>query len=239
MGYILTRDGNSFTVLKTGEGDLYVTVYAQSNCQLDEYEVVIAEQEVLVSTSITLPNKDSLYRIQFTDSDGLDESTYVSVYKEFLKSLIEDIKYVLCGCACESCPDCGKKEKDYLSALVKMFSYNIINGSMYNQFFTATGECVKCNILDVNQCLLRNETILGNSDNTELMKQVIAYYYLVYYYTDLRLNQNSSNVTTLYDYKNIIKCIKKLGIDESCINGSIVIEEPEGIFTVEFNNTFV
>lgn len=239
MGYLLTRDSNEFTIMRTGPDDLFVTVYVQTHCDLNEFEVVIPEQQVDVQVVITLPEKDGLYKILISDKDTLNEEILVASYKEFLGSLIDGIKYVLCGCKCDDCDDCGKSQKDYLSVLVKMFAYNVINDGIYTQFLMATNNCVKCNILDINQCLLINETILGNADNSLLMKQIIAYYYLVYYYTDLKINnQNTDEVNQLYDYKNIIKCIKKLGIDENCINENIVLESLEGIFTFEFNTTF-
>lgn len=224
MGYTITRNNNIFTITKTGVNDIYVTVYTQTFCGSNQWDILIPEQHTSNTLVITLPNKDDLYRIVVIDKQGMTEKYDVAIYSEFLKSFVEDVNYVLCGCPCEECNDCNKKEKDYLSALIKLLSYNIINGGIYNQYLTATNNCVKCNVLDTNQCLLLHETMLGNGDNTLLMKQIIAYYYLVFYYTDLLLNNNSSIVTERYNFNNIIQCIKKLGIDYNCIKDNIFVE---------------
>lgn len=220
MGYTITRNDNIITITKTGINTIYVTVYIQTYCDSNVWEVIIPRQSTDDTLSITLPNRDDLYRLYIEDDRTVYTKNYVYRYTNFLESLIEDIKYTLCGCACS---DCGKNEKDYLSTILKLLSYNIINGSIYNEFLTSTNDCVKCNVLDTNQCLLLNETVLGASDNTLLMKQLIAYYYLVFYYVDLRLNDNSHIITQRYDYDNIIQCIKKLGIDELCIKDNILI----------------
>jgi hypothetical protein len=239
MAYTITRNNNVFTINTNGGNALYITVYTQTFCGSNQWEVLIPEQFTNDTINITLPNKDDLYKIVITDKQGMTENHDVAIYSEFLKSFVEDVHHVLCGCPCEECDDCNKKEKDYLSALIKLLSYNVINGGIYNQYLTATNHCVKCNVLDTNQCLLLHETMLGNSDNTLLMKQIIAYYYLVFYYTDLLLNNNSPIVTQKYNYNNIIQCIRKLGLNELCIKDNIITFEPQGIYTFEFNNTFM
>jgi len=238
MGYTITRNNNTFTITKTGTNAIYVTVYTQTYCGSNQWEVLIPEQFTNGTLNITLPNKDDLYKIVITDKAALFDTINVSIYTAFLKSFVEDVEYILCGCACSECDDCDKKEKDYLSAIMKLLSYNIINGAVYNQYLTATNDCIKCNILDSNQCILLHETVMGSSDNTLLMKQLVAYYYLVFYYTDLKLNGNLSVVTERYNYNKIIQCIKKLGINETCIK-SAIYTEPQGIYTFEFNNTFM
>jgi hypothetical protein len=221
MGYTITRNNNIFTITKTGNNAIYVTIYTQTSCDSNQWSVLIPEQFTNDSLIITLPNKDGLYRIFITDNQGFNETLNIPIYTSILKSYIEDVKYVLCGCPCENCKDCDKQEKDYLSVLIKMFAYNIINEGLYNQYLTATNDCIKCNILDANQCILLNESILGDSSNTELMKQIIAYYYLVFYFTDLKLNNNSQTITNTYQYNEILKCIKKLGININCITNNI------------------
>jgi|688.fasta_scaffold00217_17 hypothetical protein len=238
MNYTILRENNLFTITNTGVDLIYITVYVQTFCGSNQWDILIPEQSTDDVLQITLPNKDNLYKIVISDKKNSTETIYVSIYSEFLKSFVDSVNNILCGCPCEECDDCDKKEKDYLSAITKLLSYNIINNGIYNQYLTATNDCIKCNILDSNQCVLMKETILGNADNTLLMKQLIAYYYLVFYYTDLSLNNGSNIVTEKYNFNNIVKCIKKLGLDIDCIKDAIHIE-PQGIYTFEFNNTFM
>ena len=238
MAYTILRNGNVFTVTKTGLNLLYITVYTQTFCNSNEWKVLLPQQINNGVLLLTLPKKDDLYKIVITDKLLLNDTYTVSIYTQFLKSFVENVHYILCGCPCSNCDDCDKKEKDYLSAITKLLSYNIINNSLYNQYLTATNSCIKCNILDSNECILLNESILGNADNTLLIKQLIAYYYLVFYYTDLKLNNDSVNVAEIYNFNNIIQCVRKLGINENCIKNIIIIE-PERTYTFEFNNTFM
>lgn len=221
MEYTVTRNNNIFTIINTSANTLYVTVYVETYCGSEEWQEIIPEQTINTTLSITIPNRDNLYKLFITDKISLNDELKVPIYGKLLISFIEDVKYVLCGCPCENCEDCNKNKKDYLFSLVKMFAYNSINESLYNEYLTSTNDCIRCNILDINQCILLNETILGNSDNTLLMKQIIAYYYLVFYFVDLKINNNSETVTELYQYNEIVKCIKKLGIDINCIKENI------------------
>ena len=221
MAYTITRNNNVFTINTNGGNALYITVYIETFCNSFEWDVLIPEQFTNDILTIDLPNKDNLYKIVITDKEHLYNEHKIPIYTNFLKSYIEDVKYILCGCPCENCEDCNKEEKDYLSVLVKMFAYNSINENLYNTYFNITNLCIKCDILDLNQCMLLNETILGDGDNKELMKKTIAYYYLVFYFTDLKLNNNSQIITDIYQYKEILKCIKKLSINIDCIKNII------------------
>ena len=235
MAYSIERINNSFKI--TTNSLLYATVYTQTFCDSNQWDILIPEQSSSTEINIILPQKDDLYKIIITDKLLITDEVLVSIYTSFLKSFIEDVEYVLCGCPCSDCEDCNKVEKDYLSPILKLLSYNIINDGIYNNYLTVSNGCVKCSILDVNQCVRTHEMVIGNADNTLLMKQLIAYYYLAYYYTDLVLNTNSETVTQIYNYNNIIKCIKKLGINENCIKDTVY--SVDGTYDVQFNNTFM
>lgn len=212
--YTLDRNKNIFTVEKVSGNDISVTVYIETFCNSDEWIEFLEEQLVTTTYTFTLP-ADNFYRITVTDEEELLENYDITIYNNFLTSLIEDIGDVLCGCECKGCDDCD--EKKYGSVFSKLLTYNIINNNQYFTNLEITNDCVKCNILEFSKCILTNEAILGTSDNKVLIKELIAYYYLVYYYTDLSLSDNSSSITELYNYTNIIKCINKLNIDINCI----------------------
>jgi hypothetical protein len=235
MAYSITRNNNTFTLITTSL--VYVNTYIQSNCDTDTWTLIGNEQSTSTTLQISLPPNDGLYKIQVTDKVNLDDEIFVTNYRKLLASVVEGVKYILCGCACADCSDCGKVEKDYLSTLLKLLSYNIVNGAIYEKSLLAANTCIKCDILDSNNCMLLRTLVLGNYDNTLLLKKLIAYYYLVYYYTDSVLNTDSTLVKTLYDYDNILGCIKKLGIDTDCIKDAV--ESVDGIYDVEFNNTFM
>ena len=164
MNYTIERNNNVFTIIKTGLNPLYIAVYTQTFCNSNEWKILIPEQINNNILTISLPKKDDIYRIIITDKLLVNDIYNISIYTEFLKSFIEDVHYILCGCPCSDCDDCDKKEKDYLSAITKLISYNIINNNIYNQYLAVTNNCIECSILNSNQCILLNELILGNSD---------------------------------------------------------------------------
>jgi hypothetical protein len=220
MAYSTNRSGNIFTINNTGLDPLYVTVYKETYCSSDVWVEIFPTQTVTTLLSITLPTNDTTYKIHITDNFSIDDDVLVPVYNALFKAMITDINKVVCGCPCSTCEDCGITEKDYLSTISKILSYNMLIG-LYLQPLLETSNCIKCDIVDTTQCILLNDKITGTSDSKELLKKLIIYYYLVFYYTDLYTSINPSTISTLYDYNNIEKCIKKLNIDINCIKDTI------------------
>lgn len=242
MSYTISRNGRRLTITKTNIPTLYVDIFSQVSCEEDECINCLGTPITTDIYEIVLPNKDSTYIVTIKDNIFIDDTHTFTVYDTFLKTVIEDIEYVLCGCKCETCDDCDKKEKDYLSAITRILTYMILHNGLYYKYLEKSNHCVKCGILDLNTCQLASEAVLGNSDSTLLMKQIIAYYYLVLYYTDFLFESDNTEKILSYKYMTMLKCIKKLGIDVECIRDSILTPEPpivlDGIYTKEFNPVF-
>lgn len=234
MAYSIERDNNNFKIVT--DNFLSVILSVQTSCDLSLWENVGLEQSGTSEINITLPVLDNVYKISINNQSEIEE---IIIYKfdNFITSFVDEIKEIVCNCgSCNECEDCDKK--DYSSILLKLISYNILNNNIYTPYFLATNDCIKCEIFDINMCILLNETVKGNADNSHLMKKIIMYFYLIFYYVDLKLNKY--NVTELYQYKKMISCFKKIGINDTCIKNAILdgSENDFSIYNNNFNNTF-
>jgi hypothetical protein len=238
MAYIYRND-NIFTASNDYDASIYITILEQTNCQENTFSVVTPRYTTINETGETfeLPKKDGVYKVICEDFFITNEYIYYH-YPNLFASLIDSIKESICDCKCDDCEDCDKT--DYSAVLTKLLSYGIINDNKYFDSLKLTAKCIKCDVLDTSTCNLLTEQVTGKSDSNKLNKKFIAYYYLVYYYTDLKSKSSTNNIDfeKLYDFKKISKCISKLNINSSCIKQSIYSDINPGIFTVQFNPTF-
>ena len=125
MVYTITRNMNTFTIDNNSLDVLYATVYVQTYCGSNQWEILIPEQSFTSTITLTIPDKDDLYKIFISDKNTLFDEINISIFKEYLKSFVESVKDLLCGCPCQDC-DCNETDKDLSSVLLKLLSYNII-----------------------------------------------------------------------------------------------------------------
>ena len=222
MWYEIERNLNSFIISNTGSKDLYLTLFLSEKCDIDvNYKVCIEEVIIKVGDSYTfnLPIKDGLYKLLLTDKEGNYQEIFIPQYLELLSSLVEDINYVLCGCNYKDCDDCDNCDGDaeILSVLLKILSYISINKNKYEKALASSNACVECDILESNLCTLINENVSENYQNKNLIKKLIALYYLVFYYTDYKIENNLETIQQRYNFKKIYPCIKKIGLSIECI----------------------
>lgn len=223
MWFEIDRENNELTITNITNSNIYYTLYYTSSCDLEEnYEVFIVETTILSeeSSTFSLPDQDGLYKLFLTDKGSLSQNIYFPQYKSILSSLVEDIDFVLCGCNCPSCSECDEEQDTLVSVLLKMLSYVLINKNKYEKTLLNSVNCIECNILDENLCYIIHESISGSYENKKLLKQIISYYYLVFYYTDLLLEKNETLIKLRYNYSKIYSCVKKQGLDIKCIEES-------------------
>ena len=221
MWYEIERYLDRFKVSNTGSKDLYLTLFLSEKCDIDvNYRVYIEEIIIEVGDSYTfnLPTKDGLYKLSLTNKEGNYQEIFIPQYLELLSSLVEDIEYVLCGCNYKDCDDEDyDNDTEILSVLLKILSYISINKNKYGRALASSNACVECDILESNLCILINENVSENYQNKNLIKKLIALYYLVFYYTDYKIENNLETIQQRYNFKKIYPCIKKIGLSIECI----------------------
>lgn len=229
MWYNFKRHENIFTITNTFGGHLSASLSKQDPCN-NEFLEVLPPKDIEDYDYIHLPLEDGIYKITLTQ-DSKEVSFTIPHYENLLCSIIEDIDYTLCGCPCEDCDDCSDKdEKSTLTLMLKMISYYTITNNFYSDLLSKIFECLKCGIVDANQCVLLNEKVYGNAENTLLLKKIISLYYLTFYYREYYAIEDKTYLNEKFKFEKVIKCIEKLGISLNCINKTI--KENMAIFKI-------
>lgn len=216
------RNGNKMTINNITIDVIKVSLYYSPTCNLDEeFEVVFVNTEIesQQSRDFIIPSEDGLYKF-IIENDNIKEFIYAPQYNVLLESLIEDVDYVLCNCDCEDCEDCDGEGKDLLTVVLKLMAYNIINQDRYSQTLMTAHECISCDILEASNCNLLSGNVIGNIDNTNLLKKLIAFYYVCYYFTDIQVYKDVELVKNMYKFPKIYPCAKKYEIDIECIENA-------------------
>jgi hypothetical protein len=126
----------------------------------------------------------------------------------------------LCNCGCQDCPE----EKDLAGTLLRVMSYYTIFSKYNNAYLQSIYPCFICSVITANECNLYNEVVLGNFDNTQIAKRLLALHYIAFLSYELGLVSTAlekEGVKKELKYDKIIKCIQAQGIDTSCIDNSM------------------
>ena len=220
MWYKIERNLNSFIISNTGSKDLYLTLFLSEKCDIDvNFITCITETKILKGEEyvFSLPTKDGLYKLTITDKIDNYKELFIPQYLQILSSLIEDIDYALCGCNCENCEDCSGDDKDLLSVVLKILSFLMLNKDKYKEAIFSSSVCIECDIIEASLCNIIHENVSENYQNKNLIKKLIAFYYLVFYYTDYKIENNLETIQQRYNFKKIYPCIKKIGLSIECI----------------------
>lgn len=220
------------------EDDIRVTISRIESCS----SVIVQKFKsyaVDFEETVTLPLVDGDYKILIERTKFgvlLDSAEYIfPYYPNLLKSIISEIQYFLCNCSCKECDDCNKNEVSALSTLLKTFSYYTILHKYYSRFYDTVFKCLKCDILDLNNCILLNEKILGNAQNESLLKKVLSSFYLSFYFAEFfnaEDEESEIEINNIFKYSEISKCIKTTNVDIDCITNQI--KNNMGIFQITF-----
>ena len=217
LWYSITRNGDAITISSNTGLPINIKVSIKESCQDNKYNQ-IQEYNTTTTISFNLPYDDGKYKIEITNNQNETYTYYIPKYDNMLKSLISDIELILCDCKCKHCNDCTQTtEKDYSSVLLKLLSYYVLNKEYYEAFLNIVFECTECALEDAFKCVLLNEKVYGNSENTELFKKIISHFYLGFYYGKLGYINNLEETNKLFNYDRIYHCIKNSGINTTCI----------------------
>lgn len=230
MLYTITRSIDTYTITNTSGTPIIVQVEYSADCNDNENFSVLNPTVTLNTndtTSFTMTS-DGIYKVDIEDtvlnSSGTYQldTKYFTKYDTLLNSFISDVEYSLCGCGCTNCPDCNDNQNDLLSTITKILAYNAISKSIYYECLGAAQDCISCDVLNLSNCNLITESVTGNIDNTVLFRRLVAYYYYVFYYTDVQVTGDKQGTDAKYHISKIAPCIKKLGFDFDCVKTSIV-----------------
>lgn len=220
-------------------GSLTVTVYRLDNCNSNVWDVFIPQTIIQNQYNVVLV-KNFTYKIVIkrliNNIQVIINETIISYYPDYLNQIVNSTNSLFCGCSCKDCDDCNEETDVELYNLIsEMMSYLIMTNT-YNNNLIVSNSCIKCDILEINLCIFANKSILGKSDNILLIKQLLAYYYLIMYYTDLKRDVNSVLTNTQYNFNVILKCLNKLNISEKCIKDVIL---NNGVSTTISGNGYI
>lgn len=239
MWYNINFKDNLINVRNPSATDeIYVTVSITETCDESVFEEVIDRTLVDFEHQFKLPDRDGLYKVlvqRVIDNTVLEESEMLyPYYGQLLETIIDDMEHFLCNCNCVDCgEDCNKDEKTYLSLLLKAFSYYTLLYKYYPRFYDAVFKCLNCSILDVTKCVLLNEKVTGNTENSELFKKIVSSMYVSFYYAEYYNTTDKAYINAKFKYDKIKKCIAITNADTECITNQI--ENNMGIFQVTFD----
>ena len=240
MWYKLTIVNNQIIIRNLQSEDIVMaTIYVSENCS-DNFREVIKSYTIDFEETVKLPVIDGSYKIKIdriVDNVVIDTDEYIyPYYGLLLGSIIDELEYFLCGCNCKDCDDCNKDEKSALSIMLKSFSYYTLLYKYYPRFYDAVFKCMNCSILDINNCILRNEKFLGVSQNEDLLEKILSAFYLSFYFAEYYNAVDDSAkelINKKFKYNKLIKCIKTTNADIDCITNQI--ENNMGLFQVTFD----
>lgn len=216
MWYSIKKLKNIVTIKKESNEAVNVSLFVETPCESTGFKEIVVNQAVLTEYAFTLPLKDAVYKLTiFNGTTTVD--VIIPFYDSLLTSLIDDIEMAICGCGCEGCNDCGEDDKTLANTLVKTMMYSVFVNPYYRKFFDAAFKCLRCTLEDANLCLVLNETIHGDSDNTILTKRMLAMYYLAFYFAELSTFTDTQETIKKFKFERLKRCIHNLGIDIQCI----------------------
>lgn len=213
-----------------------VTIYYSQNCKED---LQILTEDFIVNDveDFILPKKDGIFTIevkQTTLNEELTESWTYPYYGVLLNSIIEETEYFLCGCGCDNCDECGEDDKTQLGLILKIFSYYSIMYKYYTRFYDSIFGCLKCDILDLNQCILLSEKVTGKGQNKKLFNKIISSLYLSFYYAEYYNSNDKSRIDNKFKIQKFFKCSLIKDKEIECITEQI--EKNMGIFNITFDS---
>lgn len=217
LNYLFTRMNDVYTLKNLNTVDDIEFSLEKDNCS----DTVIISSGNLPNASwvdadtlLTLPlNEDGKYLLKLSDGEQ-QQTIIIRYYLNLQKSLISDIKTVLCGCNCNGCNDCDDCNLQLLT-LTKINTYNFLTNSSSAGNTTVLSEYFRCRMDDEVYCLLKNERYLGVSEVDNLYKILLSLLYLILYFTEVNNLTISTKeyVDSKFEFRDVSKCITKFGIN--------------------------
>lgn len=174
-------------------------------------------------------NTDGKYTFTLTQTIiKTPETVFISIdfYNYFLERVILTLEEIFCGCGdCDNCDDCDDQNM-LLYAYAKVFTYYTLMKKYYAAYVDAVLSCQMCDMAEEVNCLVSSEKYLGDYNNLNFLKKILAYYYLSFYFAEVN-EDNEEEIKIKFNYNTIISCLK--GINIECIKQNI---ENMGLFTI-------
>src|SRR6187402_240318 len=149
-----------------------------------------------------------------------DESDTLTVsfvyYENFLKSLVESTKDILCGCRCKECDNCHSDCDENLCLVNGYQTYFNLTSPLYQEYYKSIIPYFRCRLQDDLICTTTNQLILGQSDCAVVTKEHVMMFYLAIYYKQLSQSADEEETEYLnskFYIKPILNCIRKSGIN--------------------------
>lgn len=234
MWYSIQRTNYTFKIKKliNEQSNLQVWFSKLKNCDVLQQDEKINFTESKNEIEITLPDSLNehnesvygLYNLNIKVGNHID-SKIISYYPHILKSLIDDLETIFCNCDCKDCKECDNKE-EIIRVMFKTMLYYSLSGNVYVSTFGKALKCIDCELDKEALCLLLNEKIYGNYENTKFLKKLLGVFYLSFYFTEYYKNCNIEYINTNFNINKIKKCLSNLGLDIDCIRKQLEDKNP-------------
>lgn len=250
MWYALNKNGYTIKVKKmTSEaGNLKIALYKLDSCDNSRTLVGTAKESTGSEIQIDLPkfeapdktkpcsntgsntpqtvfelNKSGLYELDINVGDRLNDKIQFPHYPLLLKDIVKDIEKYLCGCKCKDCGkgDCIEDGKILVDVAFKAMLYYTLSGKFYQNIYSRAVGCIGCGLDDYAICMIMNQLVTGKSNNTKYLKKLIALLYLVFYFTENRINCDKTFINDVFSIEDIKHCLIEIGVDFNCVRNSI------------------
>lgn len=234
LGFSLKRTLNHIIIDNLSEDVniiMSASLFLQQNCNNNSFKQVSETLVVEDVLTFDIPDMDGTYKLRLTFINEVGSFIYkeylFTTYKHLLKSFIYDVQQILCDSECEGCTT--KEDKKLLESRVvlQMMSYYIFNKEFYKKFFDLGLNCVKCSLLNINNCNFVNTVFYGQKDEDDkLYKTLIGYMYLIFYFGEkYTYSCCPEQVEELFKTCKMMSCLQNLNIDIDCIETKIISDE--------------
>lgn len=233
MWYSIQKINYTFKLKKLidEESNIQVWFSKKRNCNILQNDDKINFIESKNEVEISLPNSlekhnESIYGLYTLNIKvgNHEDSIIISYYPHILENLISDLEDIFCECDCIDCENCDNKEK-ILKVLFKTLLYYSLSENVYVNNFAKALKCIECDLDEESVCLLLKEKIYGDYKNINLLKKLLAIFYLSFYFTEYYKNCNIDFTSNIFNINKIKKCLINLGIDIDCLKNNLENKE--------------
>lgn len=237
MWYKLSIQKDSFKVRSyTSLEEVHVSLHISTTCD-KTFKEVIPSFLVDFEEERKFPLVDGLYKVVFKKIHAgtvlETEEIIFPNYNMLLTSIINDIEKVVCNCECKECEDnCFDNQEDVLGLFLRAFSYYTLTKQYYGKFFESVSTCLQCDILDISNCAMASQNVLGSSETKELLKKILGTFYLSFYFANYYNIEDKEVINKKFKFEKLSKCIKTTQANIECIKNKI-----ESMATVTMINT--
>lgn len=220
LAYTLTKYKDVYTIENTGVVNLSYTL-SLGGCGA---ATQVSTGDILPNGTVTLPINyiDGIYQVTVSDSISVETLPDILFYKNFLLYIVNAINTLYCKCSeCGSCKDCNNIRSDtYLNLLGSTNAYMLLDFVSYEVYLKHMSINLQCDLNNAVANFVAQTQISGDEEILDVMNKIIASYYTSFYMSEVNKAIDTDEVAYVkwkYNYVNIAKCFKKIGIDVQTI----------------------